>query len=68
MKKRQELVTDEQWELIAPLHRVPPGWLVPPSKNTVLTHRLLALRHVTPCRLLRGNLRLPRGNLLKAGG
>jgi hypothetical protein len=26
------------------------------------------LRHVTPCRLLRGNLRLPRGNLLKAGG
>ena len=26
------------------------------------------LRHVTPCRLLRGNLRLPGGNLLKAGG
>jgi hypothetical protein len=26
----------------------PPVWLLLPSKNTVLTHRMLALRHVTP--------------------
>jgi hypothetical protein len=43
------------------------GWYCP-QKNTVLTHRLLALRHVTPYRLLRSNLRLPRGNHQKTSG
>jgi hypothetical protein len=37
------------------------------SKNTVLTHRMLALRHVTPERELRRNGKLPKGNLLKTG-
>lgn len=36
------------------LHRAPRRSLLLPSKNTVLTHRLLALRHVIPNRILIG--------------
>ena len=34
------------------LHSAPRRWLLLPPKNTVLTHRLLALRHVIPNRVL----------------
>jgi hypothetical protein len=42
--------------------------LLLPSKNTVLTHRMLALRHVTPEWELWSNRKLLCGNLLKTGG